>query len=153
MELYDITKLIRDPKQENLYNLFVPTFQDTGSPYFTKFSVTEEKMMRLDLVSYDNYNTDGYVDILCSVNYIDNPLNIMEGDILKCPSTDQISGYRLDDVGRENAVSQANTTEQSNFVDENRKKYVSQSYNITPTSLPEPKDPVRIQGDDIIISK
>ncbi len=153
MELYDLDKLVRDKNQDNLYDMFIPTFRNSGLGVSTPVEVNEEKMMRLDLVSFEAYRTDDYIDIICGINYLDNPLNVMEGDVLLCPSGDDISSYRLDDVGRESSLAQVNKTEQPNFVDENRKNYVSQNFNISPTSLPEPKDPLKFEGDNIIISK
>lgn len=154
MEFYDIDKLVRDNKQNNLYDFFVPTFQYVGAiPSSTQFLVSEEQTMRMDLVSQLTYNTDDNVDILLSINYIDNPLNIMEGDNLVCPTAENISGYRLDIVGRDSNVKAIADSEKSTFVDENRKKFVADNFNITPTSLQEPQDPLKFTTDQIIISK
>jgi hypothetical protein len=154
MNFYDIDKLKRDENQDYLYNLFTRTFQyqkfDFGN---TSVVVNDNQTMRLDVISQNVYSTDDYLDILCSLNGIDNPLNIMEGDVLICPVSDAITSYRLDEVGKSTTPIEINSAEKSSYVDENRKKFVSQNYNITPTSVTEPQDPVKFIEDKIVISK
>lgn len=153
MEFYDIDKLIRDENQDNLYNLFSRTFTYKNLVSNKVTNVSEEQMMRLDLICQNVYANDSYVDILCSVNNIDNPLNIMEGDRIFCPDSELITSYRLDEVGISNTPMEINKADKSSFNDPNRKKYVTENFNITPTSTVEPQDPVKFTDDGIIISK
>jgi len=46
-----------------------------------------------------------------------------------------------------------NKSDKSSYNDPNRKKYVTENFNITPTSAREPQDPVKFTDDEIIISK
>lgn len=155
MDFYDLEKLKRDKKQNFLYDMFVATFKASDSKFdkIKRVNVTEEQTMRLDLVSQEQYSNDDFVDALCSLNYIDNPLNIMMGDELVCPSVGQIIYFRLDEVAKDSAVSELVDPEKAYTVDDNRKKYVEQNYTLTPTSIESPQDPVKVVGNDIIIGQ
>ena len=153
MDFYDINKLKRDAKQDNLYNLFAVTFKDVQNPNYplNTYVVPEEKYMRLDLVSKELYTTESYVDILCNVNSIDNPLNILETDRLSYPNQGAIDAYKTDDVYVEAVAGLSLNAEKTTKVDENRKSYVEKNYNLTPTANEVPKEPVKIIKDTIRI--
>ena len=153
MKLYDIDKLKRDSKQDKLYNLFEMTFQfqeAVNSPLQT-YVLSEEQYMRLDLVSQDLYANDGFIDTICNVNSIDNPLNFMANDAILYPNRGLIDTFKMDDVYIEAIPGLALNAEKTTEVDENRKTYVEQNYNLTPTAKDVPKDPVKIIGESIVI--
>lgn len=151
MNFHDIDKLKRDPKQDNLYNLFTITFKDTVGLPTQRFDVTEEEYMRIDLVCQKIYQDDSYVDLVCNSNYIDNPLNIMESDIIYCPELQNISDLRpeLSDTDDIRGALQAN--DNGTQIDPNRKKFVEQNYTLTPTTIDVPQEPVKIVQDTIFI--
>jgi len=155
MKFYDIDKLKRDTKQDNLYNFFATTFVDFNDLNFplSNTSATEEQYMRLDLISQEIYKSDSYVDILCNVNYIDNPLNIMESDVLVYPSISQMENYKTDDINIEATPGILQNAEKTTLVDENRKKYVEQKYTLTPTTVEVPKEPLKIIKNNIVIGE
>ena len=153
MEINDISRLTRDINQNNLYDLFIKTYQENPAVPFGSYTVKDEETMRIDLICQKIYSTTEHIDFLLNYNSIDNPLNIMEGDVLICPVSDAITSYRLDEVGKSTTPIEINSAEKSSYVDENRKKFVSQNYNITPTSVTEPQDPVKFIEDKIVISK
>lgn len=153
MNLYEINKLKRDPKQDNLYNMFQVTysdFLDSSSPFRT-FEVMDENYMRLDLVSQQIYNSDNFIDILCHVNSIDNPLNILGGDSLIYPNQGLIGSFKTDDIYIESTPGLLLNAEKTTEIDENRKRYVESNYNLIPTANPVPKEPVKIVDDYIVI--
>lgn len=155
MKIVDIDKLVRDENQDNLYNLFGSTFKyvDPGVADSTSVFVSEEESMRIDLISQRVYNSDEHVDILLNINYIDNPLNIMEGDELIYPGLGSIAYFRPDDVERETTPKVLLNPEKSTKVDEARKQYVEQNYTLTPTSIDVPQEPVKIVGNNIVIGQ
>jgi len=155
MNIYEINKLKRDSKQDNLYNMFQVTYRDTSdsaSPLIP-FNVTEEQSMRLDVVSNFVYKDDSFVDILCHVNSIDNPLNIMAGDKIFYPNQGFIDSFKTDDVFIEATPGLLLNAEKTTEVDENRKQYVEANYNLIPTANPVPKESVRIVGESIVIGE
>jgi len=153
MNSYNIDKLERDPNQQNLYDFFKVTFdQSTRQKLSTESTiVTEEQYMRLDLISKQVYNDDSYVDFLCDFNYIDNPLNIMSSDELIYPNINSINSYRKLEADRKTIPGILLDSQKSTKVDENRKKYVEQNYSLTPTSIEVPKEPVQIKKGNIVI--
>jgi hypothetical protein len=152
MKFYDIDKLIRDTKQDNLYNLFVPTHKQLQiSQDFPRIRVSEEQTMRLDTFCKINLQTDDYVDSICNINDIDNPLNLMAGDSLVVPTVDQMMRFKVDVVTVENARDTLQDAEKTTKVDPNRVNYVQQKYSLTPTMIDVPSDPVQVNGNQIRI--
>lgn len=155
MNIYDINQLKRDTKQDNLYNFFQLTYKDIsfGESPLSQYEISEEEYMRLDLASFKLYKNDSFVDILCNVNSIDNPLNIMSSDRIIYPNVGQIDSYKLDDVFVEAVPGLLLNAEKTSQVDENRKQYVEKNYNLTPTANEVPKEPVKIVGSSIVIGE
>ena len=153
MKFYNIDKLERDTYQDNLYDFFKVTFDQSTRPTtpFQSTVVLEEQYMRLDLVSQQVYGNDSYVDFLCDFNYIDNPLNIMGTDELNYPSIDGVNSYRNPEADKKTIPGILLDSEKSTKVDENRKKYVEQNYSLTPTSIEVPKEPVQVKKGNIVI--
>jgi len=77
----------------------------------------------------------------------------MVGDKILCPPSELVTSYRLDEVGISTTPMEINKSDKSSYNDPNRKKYVTENFNITPTSAREPQDPVKFTDDEIIISK
>lgn len=155
MKLYDLDKLKRDSNQEDLYNLFEITFRyqdDFNNPLRT-YVLTEEQTMRLDLVSRELYSDVTLIDFLCNVNSIDNPLNFMAEDAILYANRGQIDTYKTDDVFVEVIPGLNLNAEKITQIDENRKSYVEQNYNLNPTAKSVPKDPVKIVGESIVIGE
>jgi hypothetical protein len=82
MVVYDIDRLIRDIRQDNLYDLFEPTYRTRTGFAMESFLVSREQEMRIDLVCNEIYGSVDEVDVIMSINQIDNPLNIKEGDTI-----------------------------------------------------------------------
>ena len=153
MDFYTINKLKRDVNQNNLYDFFTVTYDESlrlDTP-FQSVRVVEGQYIRMDLISKLVYNDDSYVDFLCDFNYVDNPLNVMSSDELNYPSVDIMSYYRTTEVDRKTTSGVLLDSEKSTKVDENRKKYVEQNYTLTPTSIEVPKEPVQIKQNTIIL--
>ena len=75
--------------------MLVKTFDNTVdfSNAYTIVEVTKEYIARPDLVSFVLYHTDEYADILCKINGISNPFELMEGNILICPREEFINRF------------------------------------------------------------
>jgi len=151
MDIYDIDKLKRNDKQNNLYDFFVTTFSKPRNLNLPTTVVREENYMRMDLVSRDSFASDAFLDLVCNLNEIDNPLNIMGGDVILVTNAESSNLFRVDEVGIQdipkNLVDNSKTTK----IDPNRKNYVEQNYSSTPTMNPTPTDPVRANKDVISI--
>jgi hypothetical protein len=151
MKLYDLYKLIRDTKQNNLYNFFDPTFKMNIGINLREHIVAPEEEMRIDLVCNNIYNSIEQVDFLLDLNDIDNPLNIMEGDQILYASETAIPEYRVKTIDNNNARAKLLNANKSSRKDDNRKKYLDESYVLPPTFIETPEAPVKISNNQIVI--
>jgi hypothetical protein len=151
MKLYDLYKLIRDTKQNNLYNFFDPTFKMNIGINLREHIVAPEEEMRIDLVCNNIYNSIEQVDFLLDLNDIDNPLNIMEGDQILYASVTAIPEYRVKTIDNNNARAKLLNANKSSRKDDNRKKYLDESYVLPPTFVETPEAPVKISNNQIVI--
>jgi len=152
MEIYDIKTLITDDNQGGLYDLIAPTFHliETGVTPF-KFNVTQDHEMRMDNICKSLYNNVDYVDMVMDLNDIDNPLNIMSGDVIFYVPPAVYDLYKVDVT-----VTATNKTllnqNKSNVKDPNRVSYVENNYQIAPTFLDTPQSPISYSNGKITIS-
>ncbi len=157
MDLFDITILKTDDNQlsdtsQSMYNLIEPTF--TTKDTLVKFTtiVNREQEMRIDLISYALYQSTNYSDLLLNINDIDNPLNIKEGDTLLYPPLEHLQYYRISPdtttVNRRRLLS----PNKSNKKDTNRQQYIENNYQLSPTFLDTPSNPVSTGEGKITIS-
>ena len=151
MEFYDIENVRRDANQDNLYDLFAPTFKGTNLYELSKYVVATEQEMRADLICESIFGDINYVDLICNLNEVDNPLNFMEGDEIIFAPASQVYLYRLNAPEVTESKNQLLNVNKSTKVDQNRKQYIEQNYNLPPNLLDVPTDPVRIQNNQIVI--
>ena len=85
------------------------------------------------------------------LNDIDNPLNIMEGDQILYASVTAIPEYRVKTIDNNNARAQLLNANKSSRKDDNRKKYLDESYVLPPTFVETPEAPVKILNNQIVI--
>lgn len=153
MKLYDLDKLIRDPKQDNLYNLFDPTFKLNLGYNLREFIVGPEQEMRIDLVCQEIYKSVDQVDFLCDLNNIDNPLNIKEGDSILYANYDAISNFRVTIVDNNESRAKLLNVNKSSKKDSNRQKYVEQNFALPPNMKQVPDSAVKIENGQIVIGE
>ena len=149
MDLYDITTLQRDINQNNLYDLIESTFVMNYYPPLSMIVLPEQEM-RVDLISFSLYGTTDYVDLIMDLNGIDNPLNIMSGDIINYIDLSQLDSYRQ---STNTTTSQRNILLNSSKsqVDNNRQQYIENNYQLPPTFLQTPGSPIVISQGTITI--
>jgi len=151
MKLYDIENLSRDPNQDNLYDLFNKTYIDFPAAQSTEYVVEKDEEMRMDLISFRIYGSVDYVDFLCNFNQIDNPLNIMMGDVIKYVELPDIVSFNNKDVNVEEVRRGLLNANKSTRKDPNRKQFVEQGYSLPPNFLETPQAPVRLDGNILVI--
>jgi hypothetical protein len=78
---------------EDIYNFLDKTFEIPSSFKFDIIKVTSQYVARPDLLSYDIYGTDLYVDVICKLNDISNPFELNEGDMIVVPSAADIASF------------------------------------------------------------
>jgi hypothetical protein len=151
MFLYDINRLVRDIRQDNLYDLFEPTFKSRNGFQMQTYLVTKSDEMRIDVISNEIYGTPNESDVLLSINGIDNPLNIKEGDSIMYVDYETLQEYRVETIDNKEASNRLLNANKSTRKDTNRKNYVESGLVLTPTVQEVPQPPVRIENTQIVI--
>ena len=151
MDFFDINKLRRDREQGELYDFFQPTFRLLRGRDTQLFVVGRESQMRADLVCNEIYGDVNVLDFLMSYNDIDNPLNIMENDILYFTSFNTIEDFRVQDAVVKDVRESLVNPNKSKKVDPKRQKFVEDKFALTPNQLEVPRAPISIEGDNFII--
>jgi hypothetical protein len=151
MKLYDIDTLTTDSNQSGLYNLFQPTFQMGLNYPNEQHIVSPEEEMRIDLVCQAVYGSTDYCDFILNINNIDNPLNIMTGDVLLCHSPGAFEDFKVSKSQIVNAQNQLLNVNKSTKVDNNRQSFVEQNYSLQPTFKEIPSAPVQVINNQIVI--
>lgn len=98
-----------DYLNEDVYNLLDKTFEIPNSFRFDVIKVTPQYVARPDLLSYDMYGTDLYVDVICKLNGISNPFEMNEGDMIVIPSPSDITSFFVKPIILEQTDKENNT--------------------------------------------
>ena len=143
----------------NNYNLYYPQLLFRRDIELNAYTVQRGEEMRVDLIMMSMYNDDSYllehIDVILFINGIDNPLNIVEGDILYFPEPQNLDFWRFTFEPRvragENIRKALATPNKTSRVDSSRKKFVESGYSLPPVVLSESKAPVRLENGKIVI--
>lgn len=149
MNIYDIDRLKKNTN--GIYDLTQLTFQYRNDVELYQYEVQRGEEMRMDLVCESIYGGIDYIDIIMRINNIDNPLNIKEGTIIRYPDSSKISLYRIIEEKKSEVQSKIVNTNKTTRRDSNRETYLKQGYSLPPVVLEKPIEPVRIEGDNIVI--
>lgn len=150
MEIYDISTLLKD--RDGNYDLTQITFELKldGSINYGQYLVQRGEEMRMDIVCQNIYGNTQYVDILCNVNNIDNPLNIKEGTLILFP-INNVENLRYSEQNNTDNIKILANSNKSSRKDSNRKNYIDSDLSLPPTILEESQDQFDTQGPNIII--
>lgn len=161
MKIYDIDQIIKD-KDTGLYNLTQLTFRYVNANIrYYLYSVQKGEEMRIDLVCQSIYNSTDFIDILCNVNNIDNPLNISENQIILYPDKSDLYQLRyqepdvtktLQEISNPNSNTSVINPNKNSRVDKSRQDYL-ENQSLPPTALPKRTDPINLSGDQFIVGE
>jgi len=159
MDIISLNEYLTYDKSIDLVNLFKPVIiNPTIDNELGTYVVGRDDEMRIDLIFKNIYELEynevgiylGNIDVLLSINNIDNPLNIKEGTIIKYPQLGQFDLFRLrinenqakikNSVGKKLAVPNKTTRK-----DKSRGSYLENDYSLPPVVLETPREPVRIE--------
>lgn len=91
--------------------------------------ISDGMVARPDLLSYSVYSDDGYGDLLCKLNGIQNPFEMNVGDVMVCPAVSDLWKFLTEDNFAED-----------NELDKNTPK---------PKKKKEKRRPMEATGDDV----
>ena len=135
MRIFDLDNIVNIEQYGKLYDLFQNNYTYSRSDIEFTYVVEREMESRIDLICNKLYSNIDNIDFLLSYNKIDNPLNIMENDIIY-----YIDVFKIDQSKILNNLSEVNKVRVLNnnksIIDNNRKEYLnrlnSPVYNKTP---------------------
>jgi len=148
-----------------LYDLFKSTIRNqVGTIKINEYVVPMEEEMRIDLILKSIYELDyisiedyyGEIDVLLTINNIDNPLNIKRGQIIKYPSIIDLDSYRIteeEDLSAESnkALRAISVPSKKTRVDNSRSNYNKTGLALPPIAKSNPKDAVVIKNGNFNI--
>jgi hypothetical protein len=148
MELYDINQLVKNDGSGDFYDLFEIFFKKENDVNFRVYTVQRGEEMRMDLVSQSIYNDTQYVDFLCNLNRILNPLNIKFGDSMIYVDLAEIEAFRIvrKTQSAQQAIAKSNRGTQQ---DTSRQDYIENNFSLPPNVLERPAEQVLIKGSVI----
>jgi len=164
MDIVSINEFIRFDGDLDLYNLMEPTLvyldDIPGTEInYKNFLVEEHHQMRIDLLFRDMYELEpnevgvylGNIDIICFINDIDNPLNIVKGMLIRYPSIEDFDKFRINSDGddfnrKEDVKSKLVVPNKSTRKDKDRQRFKDNGFSLPPVVLEKPRSPVRIKN-------
>lgn len=149
MKLYDLENI---SKVDELYDLTQLTYSPNSAAAFATYEVQKGEEMRMDLICENIYGDTRYVDLLCSVNDIDNPLNVRVGQILVYPTSD-LDTFRYSEENQDEEIKQLANSSKTTRKDKNRKKYLDNNLALPPTTLQNKVNQLNISGENIILGR
>lgn len=162
----DKLRTVEQKESGGLLNLFRPTikYETNEEVTYDTYVVQSEDEMRIDLIfqkCYELLPTDvgnylEHIDVLLTLNDIDNPLNIQAGMIIKYPELGSLDSFRFEQDEESNAKKKSlaqklGKPNKKTKVDPSRKKFKENDFSLPPTVNPKPKAPVTIEGNKIKI--
>lgn len=162
----DDVKDVRLRREDGLlYDLFKATiynFVDTIQ--LQSYIVKPEEEMRIDLILKGMYELEDdavsvyfeNIDIILTMNNIDNPLNIKSGQVLFYPPIADFDEFRIqveNDLSTQSrdTINKLGVPDKTSRVDSSRKKYLAEGVALPPTVNPNPKDGATIKNGQFIV--
>lgn len=87
-----------DVLDEKVINLLSKTFSIPSDFTYQLVKVSRSMVARPDLISYHLYSDDGYGDLICKLNDIQNPFEMNEGMVLVCPAPSDLYRFFVEDT-------------------------------------------------------
>jgi hypothetical protein len=149
--MFDITSLRKTPRSAELYDLFEVRYRFPNDFFLRDlkiYKVQKGEQMRMDLVSLSIYNNPEYVDFICFINGISNPLNVKEGQLLVYLGEEQIDDFKLK-LPSQNVAAIVTQPNRATRPDPSRQEYLDNNLSLPPNLLENPADQVQVRGNVI----
>jgi len=145
---------------DSLFDLFTSTIQQhiTGAN-LQEYVVQEIDEMRIDLLFQNMYDLSAsdvvyyleHIDVILTINNIDNPLNIKKGMVIKYPGLGEIDFFRIEvptDLSKKRVdiLGRLGKPNKQTKADPARQKYLKDEISLPPTVNSTPKTPVTIKN-------
>lgn len=140
-------KIKRDPKQDNLFNLFQKNVVYQNLSLYI-YIVPREYEMRLDRISNHIYGTTDYVEELMVLNNIINPYSVKEGqEIYFCDISSLQLLYTTDIMSDDNEIKRQELINSNQSIEN---QSVSTDKNLPPNIKPKSLNQIVVTDDNQI---
>jgi hypothetical protein len=150
MELYDITSLKKTTISGSNYDLFEVRYERPDTPDgdigMLPYVVKRGEDMRMDLISISIYGTTEYVDFLCFINNISNPLNVKARDTIIYVIPGNIDSFKVK-VKSDDVIQAVAKSNRATKPDASREEYLSNNLSLPPNILQKPVEQIIVAGD------
>lgn len=149
--MFDITSLRKTSRSGELFDLFEVRYgfpDDFALRDVKLYRVKKGEEMRMDLVSISIYGESQYVDFLCFLNSISNPLNIKESQLIVYVPVQEFDDYKLR-LQPEDQNQVATQPNRATRPDPSRQEYLDNNLSLPPNLLENPAEQVQVQGNVI----
>jgi len=159
MNIESLNKQINIDNITNMADLFTSCFAFDPTVGLLEYTLTRDDEMRIDtlmsnLYEYDPIEADLYLnnlDVILYINGIDNPLNLVEGLVIKYPDFADINKFRTSDVNNDfnkksDVAKKLSFPNKKTRKDKSRESYIKDGYSLPPVVLETPRDPVRLKN-------
>lgn len=154
MKLLNLDNLRRE-NQEELYDLTKKIFSFDRSSFLKnrrKYKVGREEEMRLDIISQNIYGSEDFVDFLCNLNNIKNPLSVKENMTIYFVPESIIEQFRPELKDREKVRKEISNDRKKTKIDPKREKFKQQkSQSLPPSVTKKDFNPVKFKDGKITI--
>lgn len=167
MDIKSLNEQILPIKRKDImfFNLFRATIRNSNpEANYSEYTVQQEDEMRIDLVFQKMYDLNPWevgpylenIDIILTINNIDNPLNIRQGMVLKYPDLGTFDGFRIEKdeeskIKKKSILQKLGKPNKQTRVDPRRKGYLDANNSLPPTVNKKPKAPVTLNRKSFLI--
>jgi hypothetical protein len=149
----------------SIYDLFRATIRNfVEGINLNSYIVKPEEEMRIDLILKNIYDISDFelsrfyqeIDILFTINNIDNPLNIKTGQVIFYPPLADFDRFRIAkeadiQTGSKDTISKLGVPDKTTRTDSTRQRYLQDGVALPPTVNKEPKEGAQIKNGNYIV--
>lgn len=154
MKIENLDKLKKTNRSGQFFDLFEARFRYPNIPLanlgLQSYTVQKGEEMRIDLVCQSIYNKIDYVDFLCFLNDLKNPLNIAPRQEILWVTEENISIFIIEPKS-DDVISQIVKANRGTRKDPSREEFLSNNLQLPPNILEEPVEQVVVRGSLIRI--
>lgn len=99
-----------DVLDEKIIDLLGKNFVIPNDFTYQLVKVSRDMVARPDLLSWQLYSDDGYGDLLCKLNNIQNPFEMNEDKVMMCPAPADLWKFLYDDPWTESDTTKTHPT-------------------------------------------
>ena len=157
MELIDLKNTLKRDNPNELYDISKLSFsyrRDLLSANFQIYIVSEFEEMRMDIICDSIYKKTDYVDFLCNLNNIFNPLSVKSGDEILYVDENLIPQFRPERSENDDIRKQISNKRKQSKVDPVRTKFKEDKVDsLPPTITKKDYNPVKYKDGKISIGE